>query len=63
MSLTASVGLMAVFVVDFVDMIFISMLGQAKEEERTLLGHLLFAAAEIARRAVRPSRDWAVVDR
>ncbi|MCY4336983.1 MAG: MATE family efflux transporter [Litoreibacter sp.] len=29
MSLTASVGLMAVFVVDFVDMIFISMLGNA----------------------------------
>lgn len=30
MSLTASVGLMAVFVVDFVDMIFISMLGKAE---------------------------------
>jgi hypothetical protein len=29
MSLTASVGLMAVFVVDFVDMIFISMLAQS----------------------------------
>ena len=29
MSLTASVGLMAVFLVDFVDMIFISMLGNA----------------------------------
>lgn len=29
MSLTASVGLMAVFIVDFVDMIFISMLGNA----------------------------------
>ncbi len=27
MSLTASVGLMAIFFVDFVDMIFISMLG------------------------------------
>ena len=30
MSLTASVGLMAVFVVDFVDMIFISRLGKAE---------------------------------
>ena len=30
MSLTATVGLMAVFVVDFVDMIFISMLGKAE---------------------------------
>lgn len=30
MSLTASLGLMAVFVVDFVDMIFISMLGKAE---------------------------------
>lgn len=30
MSLTASVGLMAVFVVDFVDMIFISMLGKSE---------------------------------
>lgn len=30
MSLTASVGLMSVFVVDFVDMIFISMLGKAE---------------------------------
>ena len=30
MSLTASVGLMAIFVVDFVDMIFISMLGKAE---------------------------------
>ncbi|QBF30273.1 MATE family efflux transporter [Thalassococcus sp. S3] len=30
MSLTASVGLMAVFIVDFVDMIFISMLGKAE---------------------------------
>ncbi|MEM8630585.1 MAG: MATE family efflux transporter [Pseudomonadota bacterium] len=30
MSLTASVGLMAVFLVDFVDMIFISMLGKAE---------------------------------
>jgi len=30
MSLTASIGLMAVFVVDFVDMIFISMLGKAE---------------------------------
>ena len=30
MSLTASLGLMAVFLVDFVDMIFISMLGQAE---------------------------------
>lgn len=30
MSLTASLGLMAVFVVDFVDMIFISMLGNAE---------------------------------
>ena len=30
MSLTASVGLMAIFAVDFVDMIFISMLGRAE---------------------------------
>ena len=30
MSLSASVGLMAVFMVDFVDMIFISMLGKAE---------------------------------
>ena len=30
MSLTSSLGLMAVFVVDFVDMIFISMLGKAE---------------------------------
>lgn len=30
MSLTASVGLMAVFIVDFVDLIFISMLGKAE---------------------------------
>ena len=30
MSLTSSVGLMAVFLVDFVDMIFISMLGKAE---------------------------------
>ncbi len=30
MSLTASVGLMAVFAVDFIDMIFISMLGKAE---------------------------------
>ncbi|MEM8539309.1 MAG: MATE family efflux transporter, partial [Pseudomonadota bacterium] len=30
MSLTASVGLMMIFVVDFVDMIFISMLGKAE---------------------------------
>ena len=30
MSLTASVGLMAVFVVDFVDIIFISMLGKGE---------------------------------
>ncbi len=30
MSLTASVGLMAIFAVDFVDMIFISMLGKAE---------------------------------
>lgn len=30
MSLTASIGLMAIFVVDFVDMIFISMLGKAE---------------------------------
>jgi len=30
MSLTSSVGLMAVFIVDFVDMIFISMLGKAE---------------------------------
>lgn len=30
MSLTSSVGLMAIFAVDFVDMVFISMLGQAE---------------------------------
>ena len=30
MSLTASVGLMAVFIVDFVDIIFISMLGKSE---------------------------------
>ena len=30
MSFTASIGLMAVFLVDFVDMIFISMLGKAE---------------------------------
>ncbi len=30
MSLTASVGLMAIFLVDFIDMIFISMLGKAE---------------------------------
>jgi len=30
MSLTASIGLMAVFIVDFVDLIFISMLGKAE---------------------------------
>lgn len=30
MALTASIGLMAVFVVDFVDMVFISMLGKAE---------------------------------
>lgn len=30
MSFTASLGLMAMFAVDFVDMIFISMLGQAE---------------------------------
>ena len=30
MSLTSSVGLMAVFLVDFIDMIFISMLGKAE---------------------------------
>lgn len=30
MSLTASIGLMAVFLVDFVDMVFISMLGEAE---------------------------------
>lgn len=30
MSFTASVGLMAVFIVDFVDMIFISMLGKSE---------------------------------
>lgn len=37
MSLTASVGLMAVFIVDFVDMIFISMLG--KEELAAAVGY------------------------
>ncbi|MGJ8611767.1 MAG: MATE family efflux transporter, partial [Octadecabacter sp.] len=30
MALTSSVGLMAVFLVDFIDMIFISMLGKAE---------------------------------
>ena len=30
MSFTASVGLMALFIVDFVDMIFISMLGKSE---------------------------------
>src|SRR6056297_4032555 len=30
MSLTSSVGLMAVFLVDFVDMVFIGMLGKAE---------------------------------
>jgi len=30
MSLTASIGLMAVFIVDFIDMVFISMLGKAE---------------------------------
>lgn len=30
MSLTVSIGLMAIFVVDFVDMLFISMIGQAE---------------------------------
>ncbi len=37
MSLTASIGLMAVFLVDFVDMIFISMLG--KEELAAAIGY------------------------
>lgn len=37
MSLTASVGLMAIFAVDFVDMIFISMLG--KEELAAAVGY------------------------
>jgi len=37
MSLTASVGLMAVFLVDFIDMIFISMLG--KEELAAAVGY------------------------
>ncbi|QXT40555.1 MATE family efflux transporter [Gymnodinialimonas ceratoperidinii] len=37
MSLTSSVGLMAVFLVDFVDMIFISMLG--KEELAAAIGY------------------------
>ncbi|MEM9708682.1 MAG: MATE family efflux transporter [Pseudomonadota bacterium] len=37
MSLTASIGLMAVFVVDFVDMIFISMLG--KDELAAAVGY------------------------
>ena len=37
MSLTASVGLMAVFAVDFIDMIFISMLG--KEELAAAVGY------------------------
>lgn len=37
MSLTASVGLMAVFAVDFIDMVFISMLG--KEELAAAVGY------------------------
>ena len=37
MALTASVGLMAVFLVDLVDMIFISMLG--KEELAAAVGY------------------------
>ena len=37
MSLTASVGLMALFAVDFIDMIFISMLG--KEELAAAIGY------------------------
>ncbi len=37
MSLTASIGLMAVFLVDFIDMIFISMLG--KEELAAAVGY------------------------
>ena len=37
MSLTASVGLMAIFAVDFVDMIFISMLG--KDELAAAVGY------------------------
>ncbi len=37
MSLTSSVGLMAIFAVDFVDMIFISMLG--KDELAAAVGY------------------------
>jgi len=37
MSLTSSVGLMAIFAVDFVDMIFISMLG--KDELAAAIGY------------------------
>ncbi len=36
MSVTSSIGLMAVFAVDFIDMIFISMLG--KEELAAAVG-------------------------
>ena len=37
MSVTSSIGLMAIFLVDFVDMLFISMLG--KEELAAAVGY------------------------
>ena len=37
MSVTASIGLMAIFLVDFVDMLFISMLG--KDELAAAIGY------------------------
>jgi Na+-driven multidrug efflux pump len=42
MSATASIGLMAMFVVDFVDMIFISMLGNAALAAAKAAGSILF---------------------
>ncbi|KHA53692.1 MATE family efflux transporter [Sulfitobacter geojensis] len=48
MSLTASLGLMAVFIVDFVDMIFISMLGKAELAAAIgYAGAILFFTASI----------------
>lgn len=49
MSLTASVGLMAVFLVDFADMVFISMLGQAELAAAVgYAGAILFFATSFA---------------
>ena len=67
MSLLASVGLVAVFLVDFVDMIFISMLGKAELAAAIgYAGAILFfttsfgiglgiAAGALVARLVRPS--------